>query len=94
MPAKSPQPRGKHPHQSKKSKSIQRRGSLSTSPAAPEKPAHVVEEPAAAAAPVPTGTPSRQHAMSYPYIYGEIRRIALMAAIMIIILIILAIVIP
>ena len=93
MPSKSRRIRGKHPHKSKKSKAIQRQETLATKPQTPEKPAPV-KETITLPKPKPAGIPSRQHtAASHPYIYRELRRIGILAAIVFIILIILAVVI-
>ena len=93
MPSKSRRFRGKHPHQSKKSKAIQRQEALAAKPPAPEKPAEVIEA-VTLPTPKPVEIPSKQRTISHPYIYRELRRIGILAAIMIIILIILAVVIP
>ena len=94
MPGKSRHGKGKHPHHSKKSKAIQRQeakasqqqvtvdASLKATPtdidkAAPPKPAVVSE---------------RKKAIQYPFIIGELRRIGILAGIIMIILIILALV--
>lgn len=93
MPSKSQHSRGKHSHQSKKSKSIQRREAWAARPPINEKAAPVVEA-ATVPAPKPVEIPSRQHAVSHPYISGELKKIGVIAAIMFIILIILAVVLP
>ncbi len=59
-------------------------------PPVPEKPAQV-KEPVITPAPKPAETPSRQRTVSYPYVFQELRRIGVLAAIIIIILIILAV---
>ena len=92
MPSKSRHPRGKHPHQSKKSKAIQRQEALISQPSSPDKPAQV-KKAVVLSAPQPTETQPRQRTISYPYIYRELRRIGVLAVIMFIILIILAVVI-
>lgn len=89
MPSKSRRSRGKHPHQSKKSKAIRRQEALATRTPVPEKPAQI-KEPFITAAPKPAETPSRQRTVSYPYVFQELRTIGVLAAIIIIILIILA----
>ncbi len=91
MPSKSRRTRGKHPHQSKKSKAILRQETLATRPPTPEKPAPV-KETVTLPTPKPAEIPSRQRTVSHPYVYRELRRIGILAAIVIIILIILAVV--
>jgi len=93
MPSKPRRIRGKNPHQSKKSKAIQRQEALASQPSMPEKPAQVI---ATVTLPTlkPVEIPSKQRTVSHPYIYRELRRIGILAAIMIIILIILAVVLP
>ena len=93
MPSKSRRIRGKHPHQSKKSKAIRRQEALASRPSTPEKPAQVIET-VTLPTPEPAEIPSKQRTVSYPFIYKELRRIGILAAIMFIILIILAVVIP
>ena len=92
MPSKSRRSRGKHPHQSKKSKAIQRQESLASRPPEAEKPVEVVKT-VTPPTPKPVESTHRQRTISYPYIYREMRRIGILAAFMIIILIILAVVI-
>jgi hypothetical protein len=90
MPSKSRRSRGKHPHQSKKSKAIQRQEALATKPPVSEKPAQI-KEPVIRTAPKLAETPSRQRIVSYPYVLQELLTIGVLAAIVIIILIILAV---
>ena len=92
MPPKPRRIRGKHPHQSKKSKAIQRQGTLASQPPTPEKPAQVVAA-VTLPTPKPAEIPSKQRTVSHPFIYKELQRIGILAAIMFIILIILAVVI-
>jgi hypothetical protein len=92
MPSKSRRTKGKHPHQSKKSKAILRQEALATRPPTPEKPAPV-KETITLPTPKPAEIPSKQRTVSYPYIYRELRRIGILAAIIFVILIILAVVI-
>jgi len=91
MPGKSRHGKGKHPHHSKKSKAIQRRqagviqqqpDSATAAPAAPVQPAPV---PTAAATP-------KVRTAQYPYITSELRRIGILAGIILVILIVLSIV--
>jgi hypothetical protein len=91
MPSKSRRSRGKHPHRSKKSKAIQRQEALAARPPIPEKPA-AVKEAVTLTTPKPAEIPAKQRTVSHPYVYGELRRIGILATIMIIILIIIAMV--
>jgi hypothetical protein len=95
MPAKSRHGRGKHRHQSKKSKAMQRQVTAAVTP-----PATVtsVEAPAAAAPPpkiTPTPktarTTAKTMAIDYSYVSGELKRIGIMAVIAIVILFILSV---
>jgi hypothetical protein len=90
MPSKSRHSRGKHPHRSKKSKAIKRQEALAARQSVPEKPAETVET-VTIPTPKPAEAPSKVHTMNYPYVFRELRRIGILAAIMIIILIILAV---
>ena len=92
MPSKPRHIKGKHPHQSKKSKAIQRQEALASQPSTPEKPAQVIAT-VTLSTPKPAEIPSKQRTVSHPFIYKELRRIGILAAIMFIILIILAVVI-
>jgi len=92
MPSKPRRIRGKNPHQSKKSKAIQRQEALASQPSMPEKPAQVVAT-VTLPTPKPAEISSKQRTVSHPFIYKELRRIGILAAIMFIILIILAVVI-
>jgi hypothetical protein len=92
MPGKSRHARGKHPHHSKKSK-IKKRQAMSfpqpVAAEAPKQPAAVEKSsPAAVTAP-----PAKVKIMQYPYITGELRRIGILAGIILVILIVLALVI-
>ena len=92
MPGKSRHSKGKHLHHSKKSKAKQRQEAASIRPLATEipGPATAVEVllPSKTAAPL-----AKTRTMQYPYISGELRRIGILAGIIIVILIILAIII-
>ena len=94
MPSKSRHGKGKHPHHSKKSKTIQRQEArasqqqvtVDTSPKATPTDIDKV------APPKPAVSAERKKAIQYPFIIGELRRIGILAGIILIILIILAIV--
>ena len=94
MPGKSQHGKRKYPHHSKKSKAIQRQES-----AALQQPA-ATSAPRQAAAidttPLPKATAAlaKTRTLQYPYITGELRRIGILAGIILVILIILAIVLP
>jgi hypothetical protein len=92
MPGKSRHGKGKHLHHSKKSKAKQRYGTMA------------LQQPVAADIPKPvatTGTPPSSRAptspatsrtVQYPYITTELRRIGILAGIILVILIVLALV--
>jgi hypothetical protein len=92
MPAKSRRGKGKHPHLSKKKKAMIRQVSTplqqQAATVAP-KPAVSVKAPAA---PKPDATPEVATAIRYPYVAEELKRIGILAGIVIVILIVLSIV--
>jgi hypothetical protein len=90
MPGKSRHGKGKHPHHSKKSKAIQRRQAGILQP----QPDSVTAMPTAAVqAPVPTATATpKARTAQYPYITSELRRIGILAGIILVILIVLSVV--
>jgi hypothetical protein len=95
MPGKSRHGKGKRYHYSKKSKALRRQ----TSPGAPVAAINVSE---ATGQPAPAATPSLPKTSavpaaqatenSYPYIGSELRRIAILAGIIIVILVVLSII--
>ena len=92
MSGKSRHGKGKHLHQSKKSKAKQRHGTMAFQQ-------QVVAETPQPATAISTRMPSRIPASpatsriaQYPYITAELRRIAILAGIIIVILIVLALV--
>jgi hypothetical protein len=93
MPAKSRHAKGKHLHQSKKSKSKQRQKALTTKTAATEQPARITELDNTPS-PRPAIVTSRPRTTDYPYITGELLRIGVVAGVIFIILIVLALTIP
>jgi hypothetical protein len=93
MPGKSRHGKGKHYHYSKKGKAIQRQAA-GTAPAAPSMNA-TPKPPVPAAAPLQprvTAVQARAAENPYPYITSELKRIAVLAGIIIVILVILSIV--
>jgi hypothetical protein len=77
----------KHPHQSKKSKAIQRQGTVQ------RKSAIDTTMPALAAVPQKAGTiKDGAQIIQHPYIVQELRRIGLLAGIILVILIVLAVI--
>jgi hypothetical protein len=92
MPAKSKHGKGKHPHQSRRSKAIQRQASSVVKQNA------IDEAPVAAAGidipPVPKvrTESAKVKTMQYPFIVSELRRIGILAGIILVVLIILAII--
>ena len=90
MPGKSRHGKGKHPHHSKKSKAIQRRQAGIVQ----QQPDSVTAMPAAAVqAPMPTATATPKARTAHnPYIISELRRIGILAGIILVILIVLSVV--
>jgi hypothetical protein len=101
MPGKSRHGKGKHRHQSKKSKAMQRQRTLVATPATPATPVATGTSAAAppAAAPSARATPpiktvratAKTAAIDYTYVIGELKRIGILAGIAIVILFILSI---
>ncbi|HJX13444.1 MAG TPA: hypothetical protein VJ377_07960 [Dehalococcoidales bacterium] len=92
MPGKSKHGRGKQPHQSKKSRAMRRQEVTSPRPVAEAGAPPTV----AAAAPLPPpkpAAPAKVKVIEYPYITAELRRIGILAGIIIVILVILSLVI-
>jgi hypothetical protein len=93
MPGKSRHGKGKRYHYSKKGKSLQRQAT-GTAPAAAVNASEVPTQSAPAALkPMPkaAAAPLRAAENPYPYITSELRRIAILAGIIIVILIVLSI---
>ncbi|MFC1901555.1 hypothetical protein ACFLX3_01310 [Chloroflexota bacterium] len=92
MPGKSRQIKGKHPHLSKKTRAMQRHGTLAAPPPAVKD----APGPATAASPPPppraVASPATSKAARYPYITSELRSIGIMAGAILVILIVLALV--
>ena len=94
MPGKSRHGKGKHPHYSKKSKALRRQGTTAMPQAAAGMPDIPKQAAPVTAPPVPRTTavaPAKTTINQYPYITSELRRIAILAGIIIIILIVLSI---
>lgn len=92
MPGKSRHGKGKHPHHSKKSKARQRHGAIAlqqTVAADVPKPVAAISTPPSSRAPT---SPATLRAARYPYITTELRRIGILAGIILVILIVLALV--
>lgn len=92
MPAKSKYGKGKHPHQSRRSKAIQRQASSATKHGTVDEakvPTTGLDIP-----PVPkVRTESvKVKAVQYPFIFNELRRVGILAAIILVVLVILAII--
>jgi len=92
MSGKSQHGKGKHPPQSKKGKAIQRAAAMAAQP-------RVVSQIPEPAAPTSVTTPAKKvpaavsrSAQGYSYVTAELRRISILAGIIIIILIVLALV--
>jgi preprotein translocase subunit SecF len=90
MPPKSRNSRGKQTHQSRKSKAKQRQGLAVAKPETSMKSTQTIKSPEVRQA----ATATKTQTMVYPYVTGELKRIGVLAAIIIVILIILVIVIP
>ena len=94
MPGKSRHDKGKRPSQSKKSKAMQRSAAgIVQQPAAAQTPKliapGVVSAPSSGSRQKPSAAPS---VARYPYVTAELRRIGILAGIIVIILIVLALV--
>ena len=93
MPDKSQHRKGKHPAHSKKSKAKQRYAAMS---AQPQVAAQIPKPAAPASMPAPSTTVRTKLAKTgtakYPYITTELRRIGILAGIMLALLIVLALV--
>ena len=93
MPGKARHGKGKHPHQSKKSKAKQRYGDMAFQQhvsADIPKPATTVSTPSPKST-TPTA-PAKSRTAQYPYITTELRRIGILAGIILVVLIVLALV--
>ena len=92
MPGKSRHGKGKHAHLSKKSRAKQRHGTMALQPpvatAAPQ-PATTASMPPPPRSPT---SPARLKTAQYPYITTELRRIGILAGIILVILVVLALV--
>ncbi len=87
---KSRHGKGKHPHSSKKSKAKERQSALTQRPAvmAVRKPEAAIEIPPE---PAVTAAPAKVMAPQYPYFVDELKRIGILAGIILVILIVLSI---
>ena len=92
MPGKSRHVKGKHPHQSKKSKAIMRQAGTNQRQEAPAA-ATKIEEPVKAPA-LPKADTAKEAvaAIRYPYVTWELKRIGILAGIIIVVLIVLSII--
>jgi hypothetical protein len=96
MPGKGKHGKSKHPqHISKKARAIQRQQAVTERPASTGQAAPQEVRPAAAAAPAasapkPAAAVKKVAAMQYQFIGAEIRRIGILASIIIVILIVLS----
>jgi len=92
MPGKSRHDKRKHPHHSKKSRVIQRQGAMplqQQAVAETPQPAATISRPPLSRAPT---SPTASRVAQHPYITTELRRISILAGIIIVILIVLALV--
>ena len=95
MSGKSHHGKGKHSSQSRKSKAKQRSAAMAVqqvvarAPEATVAPATTPAPPVSAPAP-----PLKTGAIRYPYITAELRRIGILAGVMVVILVVLAFVLP
>ena len=92
MPGKSRHGKGKHPHLSKKSRARQRHDTV----ALPQPVVTDAHQPAATISTPPSlrtpASPRTSRVAQYPYITTELRRIGILAGIILVILIVLALV--
>jgi hypothetical protein len=92
MPAKSKHGKGKHPHQSRRSKAIQRQASSAIKQSAVAE----TQLPTASIDITPVPKVRTESAivktMQYPFIVNELRRIGILAGIILVVLVILAII--
>ncbi len=93
MPAKSKHGKGKHPHHSKKKKAIMRQAGSQPQPqpqatATAPKPA----EPARVTAETKPARTQEAAVLRYPYVTEELKRIGILAGIIIVVLIVLSII--
>jgi hypothetical protein len=96
MPGKSRHGKGKRHHHSKKSKAIQRHGAVAATPAKTQIPEAAAPTATVVAAPKPpkaVETPAKATTIQYPYVKDELLRIAILAAIIIVVLFILSLII-
>jgi hypothetical protein len=90
MPPKPRNSKGKPARQSKKSKAIQRQGTTAANPETSTRFAQIVES----AKLTEVRQTTKVQTVEYPYVTGDLKRIGIIAAIIIVILVVLAIVIP
>ncbi len=89
MPGKSRHGKGRHPHYSKKSRA-KRHGAMALPPpgvADTPQPAAAISTPTSSGV---STSPTKSRTLQYPYITAELRRIGILAGIIIVILIVLA----
>ena len=91
MPGKAGHSRGK-PHQSRKSKAKQRHASMAASPPVAEAPRPAAVDSVPAPAPSVPVLPKPSGGVPYPHVRAELRRIGILAGIIIVVLIVLALV--
>jgi len=95
MPGKSRHGKGKHSRYSKKSKALRRQGITPVPQATsnmPDVPKQMTPTSAMPVLKAATIAPGKTAANQYPYITSELRRIAILAGIIVVILIVLSIV--
>jgi hypothetical protein len=92
MPGKPRHSQKKHLHQSKKSKAKQRQQSISPQQHLDSRTPGQATAIETTSLSKPANLPAKTRTLQYPYIAGELRRISILAGIIIVILIILAIV--
>ena len=92
MPAKSKHGKGKHPHQSKRSKAIQRQASSDMKHSAVDETQVPTAGRDITSEPKDRAESAKVKTMQYPFIVNELRRIGILAGIILVVLIILAII--
>ncbi len=92
MPGKSRHGKGKHPHHSKKSKAMMRQASTPLNQQATAVAPKPVESVKAPTVPKSNAALEANATLRYPYVTGELKKIGILAVIIIVALIVLSIV--
>ena len=92
MPAKSKHGKGKHPHQSRRSKVIQRKAATTIGQNTAVESLVSTTRPEVSPAPRAKAESPKVKTIQYPYIVNELQRIGILAGIILVVLIVLAII--